>query len=92
MGEFTHAMRNPIRERDDRIKELESVLARAYEFINNATAFDPPGSPSLDVALMVAKALGKHLPVEPKIEKGIPKCKTLDCWICHGTPANAGPR
>jgi hypothetical protein len=20
------------------------------------------------------------------------KCKTLDCYLCHGTPANAGPR
>jgi hypothetical protein len=92
MGEFTHAMRNPIRERDDRIRELESVLARAYEFINDVTAFDPPGSPSLDVALAVAKALGKHAPVEPQLDAGIPKCKTTDCWLCHGTPLDAGPR
>lgn len=21
-----------------------------------------------------------------------PKCRNLDCWLCHGTPANAGPR
>lgn len=20
------------------------------------------------------------------------KCKTTDCWLCHGTPKNAGPR
>ena len=29
MGEFTHAMRNPIRERDDRIAALEASLAEA---------------------------------------------------------------
>jgi hypothetical protein len=29
MGEFTHAMRNPIRERDDRITVLEASLAEA---------------------------------------------------------------
>lgn len=25
-------------------------------------------------------------------ERNIPKCKSLDCWLCHGLPANAGPR
>lgn len=29
MGEFTHALRNPIRERDDRITALEASLAEA---------------------------------------------------------------
>jgi len=29
MGEFTHMMRNPIRERDDRIAALEASLAEA---------------------------------------------------------------
>jgi hypothetical protein len=92
MGEFTHMMQNPIRERDDRIVELESVLLRAYEFINNAAAFDPPGTPSLSLAMDIAKALGRHKPVEPQIEMGPPKCKSTDCWLCHGVPANAGPR
>jgi len=31
MGEFTHAMRNPIRERDDRIAALERDVARLEE-------------------------------------------------------------
>ena len=30
MGEFTHMMRNPIKERDDRIKALEQLLLRAH--------------------------------------------------------------
>jgi hypothetical protein len=31
MGEFTHAMRNPIRERDDRIAALEESVTRLKE-------------------------------------------------------------
>ena len=60
MGEFTHAMRNPIRERDERIAALEA-----------------------EVASLKAKLEARRSPE---------KCKSTDCWLCHGVPENAGPR
>lgn len=93
MGEFTHAMRNPVAERDARIRELESVLARAYAFINDATALDAPGTPGVTLALDCMAVLGMHKVVEPqRTADNRFLCKSTDCWLCHGTPANAGPR
>lgn len=102
MGEFTHAMRNPIRERDDRIRELESVLKKAREFIAEATLFDTPGTPGLTLAFEVERVLrGRPVAVDEPDEKvrtlhpsnnDHMKCASRDCWLCHGTPPNAGPR
>lgn len=34
-----------------------------------------------------------QLQLEARLDSpGTPKCKSLDCWICHGVPKNAGPR
>jgi hypothetical protein len=94
MGEFTHMMRNPIRERDDRIHELESVLLRARNLIRELPVM---GIPEVDIGecTRTLVALDKALmaqPVEPETAKAIPKCKSADCWLCHGVPENAGPR
>ena len=75
MGEFTHMMRNPIRERDDRIASLEAEVERLK-------------AQNLAMLRVIAQQQEK---VE-SIHAGTPKCKTTDCWLCHGTPENAGPR
>ena len=105
MGEFTHAMRNPIRERDDQIKALESVLRRAYDYIETHGVFDPPGSESVTLRIDIMAALQRQFPIVPTASEPDEKVRTLhanaadymkcasrDCWLCHGTPANAGPR
>ena len=84
MGEFTHAMRNPIRERDERIAALEEYVARLKER-------------EADVVRQIVALMGQNgrlqLEVEARVDsRKTPKCKTTDCWICHGIPENAGPR
>jgi hypothetical protein len=64
MGEFTHAMRNPIRERDERIAALEAEVAALKARLAGIDSRDPRD----------------------------PKCKNLDCALCHGIPASTGPR
>jgi hypothetical protein len=102
MGEFTHAMRNPIRERDDQIKALESVLRRAYEYIETQGVFDPPGSESVTLRLDIMAALQRRFVMPSEADEKVRtlhahasdymKCASRDCWLCHGTPENAGPR
>lgn len=75
MGEFTHAMRNPIRARDDRIASLEAEVERLK-------------AQNLAMLRVIAQQQEK---VE-SIHAGTPKCKSADCWLCHGVPESAGPR
>lgn len=89
MGEFTHAMRNPVAERDARIKQLEAALTEAADYIGSGTAFDPPGSHGLDLALRLMEVLKGRQYIGPG---GGMKCKSLDCALCHGLAPNAGPR
>ena len=71
MGEFTHALRNPIRERDDRIASLEAEVAALKAKL---------AEPDEKVRTLHAGA------------SDYMKCASRDCWLCHGTPENAGPR
>lgn len=74
----------------ERVKELEAVLAEALDYIEGVTVFEPPGSRGVDIALKLGSILSKG---EKRIDShGTMKCRNLDCWLCHGTPANAGPR
>lgn len=91
MGEFTHAMRNPIRERDDRIHELESVLLRALSFIRELTLDAVPDG-IMNEGTRTLVALDKAFMAKPVEPKEVPKCRNLDCALCHGLPPNAGPR
>jgi len=91
MGDFTHATRNTIRERADRIHELESVLLRARNFIRELK-LDAIPDDVLNEGTRTLVALDTALMAQATTPQGVPKCKSLDCWLCHGTPANAGPR
>jgi hypothetical protein len=68
-----------------RVAELEALLHRAYTYIETQGVFDPPGSESVTLRHAIARVLDSE-------RERIPKCKSTDCWICHGIPANAGPR
>ena len=84
MGEFTHMMKNPIKERDDRIVALEEYVVRLKEREADLVR--------QNVALMGQNGR-LQLQLEARIDShGTPKCKTTDCWLCHGVPENAGPR
>jgi hypothetical protein len=99
MGEFTHAMRNPIRERDERIAALEEYVARLKER-------------EADLVRQNVALMGQNGRLQGEVEKlksptsepdekartlhtnaaDYMKCASRDCWLCHGTPENAGPR
>ena len=91
MGEFTHMMRNPVAERDARIHALESVLLRARNFIRELK-LDAIPDDVLNEGTRTLVALDTALMAKAATPQRTPKCKSLDCWLCHGTPANAGPR
>jgi hypothetical protein len=48
-----------VQKRDERIKQLESVLTRALEYIEAVTVFDPPGTRGVDVAMQLGAILAK---------------------------------
>jgi hypothetical protein len=84
---------------EERIKELESVLRRALEYIGTQGVFDPPGSQSVTLCNAIEEVLSKgtnsftgSVSFGPGSLWDSPKCKSLDCPLCHGTPPNAGPR
>jgi hypothetical protein len=84
---------------EERIRELESVLRRAFAYIETRGVFDPPGSESVQLRIDIADALTKGTnsftgaaTFGPGSLWDSPKCKNLDCALCHGVPPNAGPR
>jgi hypothetical protein len=42
--------------------------------------------------LAMLRVIAKQQEKVESIHEGTPKCKSADCWLCHGVPENAGPR
>jgi hypothetical protein len=72
MGEFTHAMRNPIRERDDRIAALEAEVERlrAERDVARLAVLTLPVDIEADRAFdAVQPSLGTPVPPERRIRR-----------------------
>jgi hypothetical protein len=74
MGEFTHAMRNPIRERDERIAALEESVARLKEREADR-AFDAL-QPSLGTPVPPERRIRRQADVDAAFARGAEAMRT----------------
>jgi hypothetical protein len=86
-------------ESEKRITELEALLRRCHEYLGTMVALGAPAAPGIALRQAIADALANGtnsftgtVNFGPGSLWDSPKCRNLDCWLCHGVPPSAGPR